>query len=231
MKSTTEMSINRNIAKIVGSLFIIGTVAGVLSVVFTNPILGDPNYLTKISANENQIVIGAFFVLTMGLALAMVPVMLFPVLKKYNEALALGAVVFRGVLEAVAYIAIVMSWFLLLTVSYEYVKAEAPAASHFQTLGVLLLTAGDQIAAVLSIVFSLGTLMINYLFYQSQLTPRWLSIWGLIGAVLYLTSGLAALFSVNFDILMTPLALQEMILAIWLIIKGFNTQPLAPAPP
>ncbi len=60
---------------------------------------------------------GALLVLIMGFVLAMVPVMMFPILRKYNEALALGAIVFRGVLEAVTYIAIVISWLLLLTLS------------------------------------------------------------------------------------------------------------------
>jgi hypothetical protein len=88
----------------VGILFIIGTAAGVLSVVFTGPILDGPDYLVKIPANENQIIIGAFLILIMGFALVMVPVMLYPILKKQNEVLALGAVVFRGVLEGVGYI-------------------------------------------------------------------------------------------------------------------------------
>lgn len=205
-----------------GVLFIIGTVAGVLSVVFAGSILSDPNYLIKVSANENQIIIGTLLVLLMGLALAMVPVMMFPIFKKYNEALALGSVVFRGALEAVICIAMVISWLLILTVSQEYVKAGAPDASHFQTLGTLLLQASDQINHILTIVFSLGALMIYYLFYQSKLIPRWLSIWGLIGAILYLASGLFVMFSVDFGILMAPLALQEMVLAVWLIVKGFN---------
>ena len=220
------MNTNRNTARIVGALFIIGTVAGVLSVVFAGSILSDPNYLTKVSVN-NQIIIGALFVLIMGLALAMVPVMLFPIFRKYNEALALGSVVFRGALEAVIYIAMVISWLLLLTVSQEYIKAGAPDASHFHALGTLLLTASDQINAILEIVFSLGSLMIYYLFYQSKFIPRWLSVWGLIGAILYLAEGLFHMFSVDFGILMAPLALLEMVLAIWLIVKGFNPSPIA----
>src|SRR5687767_2830999 len=90
------MNTNRKIARIVGVLFIIGTAAGVLSAVFTGPMLGAPDYLIEVSANENQIITGVLLVLIMGFALAMVPVMLFPILKKYNEALALGSVVFRG---------------------------------------------------------------------------------------------------------------------------------------
>jgi hypothetical protein len=162
----------------------------------------------------------------MGLVLAMVPVMLFPIFRKYNEALALGAVVFRGALEAVLYIAIVISWLLLLMVSQEYAKAGTADASIFQTLGILLRNASDQIGYLLDIVFSLGALMIYYLFYQSKLIPRWLSVWGLVGAMLYLASGLFAMFSLDFGILEAPLVLQEMVLAVWLIVKGFNFSPI-----
>ncbi len=89
-----------------------------------------------------------------------------------------------------------------------------------------MLKASDQIGSLLDIVFSLGALMINYLFYRSNLIPGWLPVWGLVGAVLYLASGLFALFSVDIGILEAPLALQEMVLAIWLIVKGFNSSPV-----
>jgi hypothetical protein len=210
-------------ARIVGILFIIGTAAGVLSFVLTGSILSDPNYLIKVAQNQNQIALGALFVLIMGLTLAMVPAIMFPIFRKYNEALALGSVVFRGALEAVVYIAIVISWFLLLIVSQEYVKTGAPDASYFQTLGTMLLKVNEQINSILKIVFSSGALMIYFLFFISKLIPRWLSVWGLVGGILYLASGLFSLFSLGFDILMAPLALQEMVMAVWLIVKGFNS--------
>jgi len=168
-------------------------------------------------------------VLIMGFVLAMVPVMMFPILRKYNEALALGAIVFRGVLEAVTYIAIVISWLLLLTLSREYIKAGTPDASYFQLLGTLLLKAGDWIAQILAIVFSIGALVIYYLFYQSKLIPRWLSIWGLIGAILYLAAPLLVMFGFVLEILTAPLAVQEIVLAVWLIVKGSNSSLIASA--
>jgi hypothetical protein len=216
----------RKTAILVGALFIVGTVAGMLSVLFAGAILGDPDYLIKFSENQNQIIIGSLCVLIMGFSLAMMSVILFPILKKYNEGLALGAVVFRGALEAVLYIGIVICWLLLLNVSQEYVKAGTPYVSNFQALGSLLLKAVDQIGFVLDIVFSLGALMIYYLFYRSKLIPDWLSVWGLVGGMLYLTSGLFAMFSVEVGILEAPLALQEMVLAVWLIVKGFNSSPI-----
>src|SRR5690349_12602725 len=136
---------NRKTAIIVGVLFIIGTVAGILSVVFTGSTLSDPNYLTKVSENQNQIVTAALLVLTMGFVLAMVPFVIFPVLKKHNEILAVGYVVFRGALETVTAIAVVINWLFLLILSREYVAAGAPDASNFQALGAVFLNGGDPL--------------------------------------------------------------------------------------
>jgi hypothetical protein len=225
------MSTNRKTAIIVGVLYIIGTVAGVLSVVFTGPILEDPNYL-NVSANKNQIVIGALFVLTMGLALAMIPVLMFPISKKYNEALALGYVIFRGALETVTYIATVICWLLLLALSQLYVQSGASDASSFQALGTLLLEA-EAIGSITTIVFILGALMFYYVLYQSKLIPRWISGWGLIAAIPYLAAGLLVMFaligpmSAIDTVLRLPLAVQEMVLAVWLIVKGFNPSAIA----
>lgn len=222
-------SINRT-ARIVGALYIIGTVAGILSLVFRGPIGNVQDFLISVSANETRLVVGALFVLTMSLALAMVPVMMFPILRKHNEALALGYVVFRGGLEAVSYLAIATIWLLLVPLSQLYVQAGASDASNIQALGTLLLEAEKGIVGgvILTIAFSLGSLIFNYLLYQTKLVPRWLSAWGLIAGVLYLASGLLAVFGIIealspiFVILQLPKALQEMVLAVWLIVKGFN---------
>jgi len=227
------MNSSRKTAIIVGVLYIIGTVAGILSVVFTGSILGGQDYLIKVSANENQIITGALFVLTMGLALAMVPVMLFPVLKKQNEALALGYVVFRGALETAMYIATVIIWLFLLITSQEYVKAGTPDASHFETLGALLLKGNDSISPILVIVFGLGALMLYYMFYQSKLIPRWISVWGFISIILHLATGFLIIFHLQspFSTINTvmnfPIFLQEMVMAVWLIVKGFDPSAIA----
>ena len=221
-------------AKIVGVLFIIGTVAGVLSVVFTGSILGDPDYLIKVSANTNQVALGALFVLIMGLALAMVPVVIFPILKKHNEVPALGYVVFRGALETFTYFVTVISWLLLIILSQEYGSAGASNAPYFHSLGDLILKASDIGATTTSIVFPLGAMMFYVVLVQSKLIPRWLSIWGLIGVVLTLfTSGLGGMFGLTGSmstiqtVVALPIFLQEMVMAVWLIVKGFDPYALA----
>ena len=124
----------------------------------------------------------------------------------------------------------VIGWLTLLILSQEYGKAGAPAVSWFQTLGTLLLKGNDSINAILEIVFPLGALMFYYLFYQSKLIPRWLSGWGLIGAILYLAAGLYNLFGPELAILLLPLGLQEMVMAVWLIVKGFTPSAIASGP-
>lgn len=224
---------NRMTAIVVGVLYIIGTVTGILSVVFSTPILDGPDFLIKVSANENQFVIAALFVLLMGLALAMVPVMMFSILKEHNQALALGYVVFRGALETMTYVAMVITWLFLLIVGREYVAAGAPDASHFQTMGALLRDGHDAISPILIIVFSLGALMLYYLLYQSKLIPRWISGWGFVAILLHLAAGflimfhLMSAFSTINIVVNLPIALQEMVMAVWLIAKGFNPSAVA----
>jgi hypothetical protein len=215
---------NRKTAIIVGVLFIVGDIAGGLSVLVTNDLLKGSDALTKIAANQNQLVLGALLVLVMGFALAMVPVVMYPVFKKYNEVLALGCVVFRGALEAVAYMASAGTWLLLVELSREHADAASPDAPHFQTLSALL--TGPTTGYLVSIAFCLGSLMFYYLFYQSRLIPRWLSIWGLVGAVLYLAAPLLDMLGHGFGIVQAPLAAAEIVLAVWLIARGLNS----PAP-
>ena len=228
MPGTTEPATDavprhRKTAIIVGALFIVGDIAGVLSVLVTKGLFDGPDALTKIAANQDQLALGALLVLVMGLALAMVPIVMFPVFKKYNEVLAIGCLVFRGALETVAYMASAGTWLLLLELSREHAQAASAGAPHFQTLSSLLVaTQGSTTAWFTAIVFSLGSLMFYYLFYQSRLIPRWLSVWGLAGAVLYLASPLLDMFGHGFGILMAPLAVAEIVLAVWLIVRGFN---------
>ena len=214
------MKSNRSTAIIVGVLFIVGTISGILSAVFTGSILEASDYMVQVAENETQMLTGAFFILLMGLSLAMVPVMMFPFFKKQNEALALGAVVFRGPVEAAVYVLMVVSWLLLIFVSRE--SANAVDASSFQALGAVLVKANETFNPVLEIVFSLGALMFYTLFYQTRLIPRWLSGWGIVGAIVYLIAGVMALFGTAMDFLLALLGVQEMVMALWLIFKGFN---------
>jgi hypothetical protein len=222
-------------ALIAGELFIIGTIAGILSYVVTGPVLGSPDYLARIAADPNPIAFGALFVLIMGFALAMVPVVIFPVVKKYNEVLGLGYVVFRGALESVTYLGTAFSWLLLIPISKDLLIVGASGGSQVQTLGKLVMEAASISATLCAIVFPLGAIMFYIVLYQGRLIPRWLSVWGLVAVILHLlATGLAGMFSITSSmstiqsILSFPIFLQEMVMAVWMIVKGFNTTAITP---
>jgi len=222
------MNSNRKTAIIVGVLFITATVAYSLGVIYLDPILGGSDYLTKASENENQVIIGALLVLIDAVAVAGIAIVIYPILKKHNETLALGYVGAR-IVESVFFIVNVIFILTLLTLSQEFVKAGAPDASYYQTLGTLLLAAGDWAFLLgFGLAFTLSALILNFLLYQSKLIPRWLSGWGFVGAVLIFAYYLLQFFSINqVEILFLPIAVQEMVFAVWLIIKGFNSSATA----
>ncbi len=213
------MSADRKAAIWVGVLYIIGTVGMVLSTVVTNAVLSGPAYLAQVAAEPNRVALGALLLLLAGLALALVPVVFWPIGKRYNETLAVGYVVFRGALETIFYIVTALGWLLLIALSKE---ADAgPLANFVRTTETVI---WDQ---VIAIPFVLGALMFYFMLYQSRLVPRWLSTWGLVGAALYIVPPLGSMFGFSLGVLMAPLALQEMVMAVWLIAKGFNPSAIA----
>ena len=75
------MNTHKNIARMVGCLYIIGTITHVLTRVVTGATRSSQDFLATISANGNPIILGALFILTGALALAMIPVIAYPVLR------------------------------------------------------------------------------------------------------------------------------------------------------
>ena len=229
-----KMRTDRKTAIIVGVLYIVGTVSGVLSLLLTGPARKAQDLLIGVAAGGTPIILGALAVLAMGLSLAMVPVMMFPILRKQNEALALGYAVFRGGLETIAPLATAVGWLLLLPLSRTY-QVGAPDAASLRTIGALLLNA-KEIGSIGTIVFCLGALMFYSLLYRSRLVPRWLSVWGLLAALPYIVGGMLSLAhlldprSMVTTVLDLPMAVQEMVLAVWLIAKGFNPSAIASQP-
>jgi len=219
------MNSSKKAARIVGALFLIAMLTSILGGGLIEAVLDAPEYLMDVSANETQVIIGVLLELVNGIAVVGIAVFMFPLFKKYSEALALGYVAIR-IIEAVTVIAAVVSALALLALSQEYVKAGAPDASYFQAIGASFLAArAHWVSLMLGIFFSLGALLFYYLLYQSKLVPRFISVWGFIGAALILSWNLLEMFGLSVSaglILALPIILNEIFLGIWLIAKGFN---------
>jgi hypothetical protein len=221
-------------ARMVGVFYIAATVAGILGISLTQSTLDASDYLVKISANENQIRTGALFELIMAVAVVSIAVTVYPVLKKHQANIATAYICARLV-EGVLLIIGTLSMLTLLTLSQEFVKAGTPDASYFHTSGELLQAVRDWSGhVVLDVaVFPPGALLFYSLLYRTKLVPRWLSGVGIVGAILYWTASLFVLFDAVEPLssphiaLQAPLGLQEMVLAVWLIVKGFNASAIA----
>jgi len=226
------MNTYRKTAISVGALFISATALNVLGNNLYNPMLNDANYLARISANESQVLLGLVAVLVSALGCVGIAIGLYPVLRKHHEALALGSVGFR-VIEGMLYIVAVVGVLSLVTLSREYAKSGASNTPLFRVPGTLLLAVDNWAGQLSVIAFAVGALMYYYVFYQSKLVPRWLSIWGFLAAALSLADALLCIFSciipfsLVFILLQIPIGLQEYVLAIWLIAKGFNPSAIA----
>ena len=224
-----KMNTHRKTAMIVGTLYIMATVASSLTVIILSSILAAPDYLVRFSASEFQVIIAVNLMLVDVFCVVGISIMLYPILKKHNEAIAVGYTAAR-IIEGVLFIVYVVGILSLLTLSQEFVKAGAPDASHFQTSGTVLRTASDWAFSLgLRFAFGLSALLLNYSLYQTKLIPRWLSGWGFVGAIFVFALLFLEFFNMmkSVELLDAVIAVQEMVFAVWLIIKGFNPTAIA----
>jgi hypothetical protein len=230
------MNTSRRAAIFVGVLFIIATAFLFIGESVYNPILGSPDYLDIAYPNRITVIIGILLEFACVLAIPLIPVFLFPVLRKHNEALALGYFGFRF-LEAVLFIDVEINKLSLINVSQDYLNRGEMDALYFQNIGSSIQSENDWVFSIYVIVFTLGASMLYSVLYRSRLVPRFISAWGfvgaallLIGTVLVMVEALTGLSEGAVQLIFaTPIAVNEMVLAIWLIVKGFNPSAIASA--
>jgi hypothetical protein len=221
-----KVDAGRKAAVIVGVLFLIALFFNLIAMAIYGPILDAPDYLLKAYPNRIQVILGVLIDFICVPAIVLIPVVLFPVLKPHNERLALGYVGFRF-LEVVFFIVPLIKSLSLIDLSREYINAGAADGSFFQILGGSIHAQNDWTTLFYIIIFTLGALMFYRLLYKSRLLPRFISIWGLISAALLLAGAVVGMFDIiplsNVMVMFGPvIALNELVLAIWLIVKGFN---------
>jgi uncharacterized membrane protein len=222
--ATDKVNSNRKIAVVTGVVFIIATVSALLAAALT-PRLNGTDYLTRVSANVTQATAGALLYLIAAFTSVGIAILLYPVLKRWSTALALGSVVFRTI-EAVMYITAIVSLLSLLSLGQQFTTAGTADSASFRAVGGSLLSVRDHATLLAVFAFSLGAFMYYYVFFRSRLIPRWLSGAGVVAVILMFAGCLLALFSnspvTGYTLLILPIAVQEMVLAIWLIAKGFT---------
>jgi len=226
------MNSNRKTAIIVGVLFIIATVS-LFAESFYKPILSSPDYLDIIYPNKIIVIIGILLESIMIPAMFLIPIFLFPILKKHNKVLALGYIGFRS-LEAVLISIAEINKLSLVNLSRDYLNKGGTDASYFQNIGSSIqskLYWVNTDGLIYVAIFAIGALMLYSILYKSRLVPRWIAGWGFIAAIAILIASMLPAFTDLSPaikiLLITPIAVQEMVFAVWLIVKGFNPSAIA----
>jgi hypothetical protein len=216
---------DRRTAITFGVLLILGILFGILNTV---PELEYPDYLVTLSSIKTKVLMAVFFQFAMAAVYVCIAALMYPVIKKYDNAIALGYFGFRIIGAAFLFLGIV-SLLALLFLSQSFVSAGQLNSSYFQTMGELLRAGRDWMNHIGMILpWSLGGLILFYCLFRMKLVPQWLSIWGIIGSLLTLTATFMLMFDVikivtpMYLLMNAPTALLELTLALYLIIKGFK---------
>jgi hypothetical protein len=210
-------------------LFILATAAGLAGTGVLGSALEAPDFLSQISVQGSRVLVSALLSFVAACGSAGIAIALYPVLRKFNEGLALASVGFR-LIEAVFYTVGTLCLLSLMALSQQAAGTTGQDAHYLQAIGRLLLAAKDLAGFVLGVMaFCIGGGLYYVVFYRTRLVPRWLSAWGLVALVLLFSAVIITLFngepysvSGGLVFLAIPIALQEMVMAVWLIAKGFN---------
>jgi hypothetical protein len=222
------MTTNRKTATVTGVFFIVAAVASIIGLILYTPILHDTNYIVGTATCESQIKWGAFFEIITAFTIMGTAIALFPVLRKYNEPMAISTVAFR-LLEATLIIIGIMSLLTIVTLNHQYTGGIDKDTNSYLVNGRLLVALHDQTFLFgPNIVLGPSTFITGYLLYRSKLVPRFISVLGMVAGPLVSVSGVLVLFGTYSQISVTgalfclPVFTYEMSLAIWLLAKGFK---------
>ncbi|QCR31221.1 DUF4386 domain-containing protein [Lysinibacillus sp. SGAir0095] len=219
------MSSDKKTAKIVGVLFLLAAITAVIGLNLYDPILNGTDYLNRGTEHANQVILGAIMELILVVSVVGTATTMFPILRKYNETIALWHVCFRF-LEAVIITVGIISVLSLLTISREFVAGGSQNAAYYLASGTLLKAIHDW-TFLLGPLFMLGinTIMYSYIFYKTKLVPRFISTLGITGAILVFICAFLVMYGVFPQVSLWGgiFALP----AIWLIVKGFNKSAIA----
>lgn len=216
------MTPNKQIAPMVGALFLIAIVAYGTGNGLIETLTGSSETLLQVSQNQMQLGIGALLMLLNSVVVVAIGALMFPLLKQQNESIALGYLGAR-IVEAIILLVGIICLLSLLPISQGYFNAQDAESSYFLTLGALAIKGNFYAYQIAMVILGIGSLFFCYALYQSRLVPYFLSIWGLIGYGVFLLGAILEILGFKVGLLLSvPGGLFELFFGVWLLVKGFN---------
>jgi Domain of unknown function (DUF4386) len=212
--------------RIVGVLIIIQMVGGgFVNFALEAPLFGAPGFLVNAASHSQQLGLAVLLGLVTEALWVGIAITAFPVFKRRTQTMALWFIALAVVILAVAVVenAAVMS---MLSLSEAYTKASAAEREQIQMVKIVVASARNW-AHYMARIFDGGAIFVFYVvLFRFALVPRALAGFGLVAVTLMVAAVAMPLFGhdVVFPML-APLGLSQLILAAWLITKGFRGQP------
>lgn len=228
------MNTQQHSAKLIGILFLIALIPNIIANELLNPILTDHNYLALMYEKRFTVITANLLNSICGIAMILIPVVLFPTVKKELKPFAIGYIVFRAI-EGVLFFHIAQKTFGLIDLSRLYL-AESGNNQIYHALGQSTQIEIQWTTLLYLITYCCGAILFYSLLFKAKMIPKWISVWGLAGVVLLATGPVLFLTEVglfkNTSLLegmiyfAPPIILNEFLLSVWLIVKGFKTGKL-----
>jgi hypothetical protein len=218
----------RMTARVVGLVYVAGFVVGIGGEMLVQPLLGGPDRLAAVSAASMTVAIGAILWLMAVIGDAAHGVLMYPILKRYNERIAVGYLAAR-IMDAVFIAIMVLLILFQIPLANEYVKAAASDSLALQALSTVLLHAKQYAYQVGMSTLGVSGLMLCYTLYRARLIPRVLAMWGLVGYGIILIGMLAEIAGLGLGVELAsslPGGLWEVFIGVWLLVKGFSSSPV-----
>lgn len=212
-----------------GLYIITGMTAGIFSVA---PAVDSADFLLEAAANPLQVILASLSQFIMSLTYLGFAIVLYPILKRFSSSLSIGFLSFRIITSALVIVGTLLL-LAILSLSQGFVDLSQDS-SYLVAIGNALKITRDYINHVFMIlVLCMGNLLFYFLLFQTKLIPKWISEWGIAGTFLSAIASILILFQVfevittEYILLNVPVAILDLILAVWLITKGFNKTVLA----
>jgi hypothetical protein len=220
-----EMNTYRTTAKVVGILYLAGMVVGIGGNILIQSLLGKPDYLSSMSSNSMKLALGAILWLMTAAGDSAHGILMFPVLKRHNESIAIGYLGFR-IVDAVFIGVHVLFVLIQIPIGIEYLKSGLQNTFYLQSLSNVFILVSQYGYQMGMIFVGIAGLILCNSFFRSKLVPKFVAVWGLVGYAIILCGSVFEILGFDLHLFHTiPGGLWELFIGVWLIAKGFNTSP------
>lgn len=216
-------------AKVTGWLFIVAAISSIIGLKLYDPILTDNNFVLSASRNSSNIILGAISELILVATATGTGITLFPLLKRYRETIGLAYLSFR-ILEAVFISIGIISILTALSISEHYTNGTIPNRDDAQNLMTTFIYLHKWTFMLgPNFMLAINTFLYSYVFLRTKAVPIALSGLGIGASFLIMIAAIIELFGIIEQIstwgilLALPIALYEMTLAVWLLVKGIRS--------